>query len=139
MRDEPPALHDPIGVVITALRTACPSFEPAWARHLSDWVDDEEGRGAYLDCSAFANHLVILLERGQTEEFVAVFDALERLYAAHDAGAHDLLTVGLLEAIQNIAMNRQTPGLAARFRPWLGATATAEWNELHQLWGTADE
>lgn len=135
---EPPSPHDPGGIAIAALRVACPSFETAWADHVSDWADDPAARGGYIDTAAFAGHLVSLLERGQTTESQTVFDAVERLYDTGDAGIRYLLTVGLLEAVQNIAANRRGWDFEARFRSWLGPTSIAEWDELHAFWGTSD-
>ena len=135
---EPPGAHDPDGVVMAALRAACPSFEPVWADHVADWAEHPDARGVYIDVATFAHHLVTLLGRGETTEFPRVFGAVERLYGSGDAGIRYLLTIGLLEAIQNIALNGPGPAFAARFRLWLGPLATAGWNEVHRFWGTAD-
>ena len=129
---EPPGPHDPTGIVINALRVACPSFEPAWAEHIGYWANEPEARGSYLDMGAFAHHVVAQLTRGETTEFDATFTTIERLYRSVDAGGRYLLTVGLLESIQNIA-SHIGPSLADRFRPWLGPITTVEWDKVNQL------
>ena len=137
MIDDPPP-HDPTGIVVSALRTACPSFEPAWADHIAAWAEHPEDRGSYLDVATFAEHIISLLEQAQTSELPAVFDTVERLYGSGDKGVVELLTVGFLEAIQNISSNRFGWSFTRRFRRWLGPTTTIEWDELHKLWGTSD-
>jgi hypothetical protein len=119
------------------LLEACPSFAPAWADYVESWSDEPE-RGGYLDVATFAHHLVGLLGRADTDEFPAVFRAVERLYEEGDAGQRYLLTFGLLESIQNVASNEHDWPFARRFRRWLGPTTLAAWDEVHRLWGTAD-
>jgi hypothetical protein len=130
---EPPSPHDPDGRVIAAVRAACPSFEPAWAEHLVDWADDPDARGAYVDMGVFAEHLVTLLDRGETSEFPAVFGAMERLFVSGDAGVRYLLAYGLLESVQNVARNRHGRAFEEGFRTWLGPTTTFEWNEVNRV------
>lgn len=131
---EPSAPHDPSGLVIAALRMACPSFEQLWAAHVDEWADTPGDRGVYLDVGLFAQHLVTLLERDKTSEFGNVFDAVERLFDSHDAGVREVLSVGLLESIQNVAANQRGRSFAARFKSWLGPSSLREWDALDVFW-----
>jgi hypothetical protein len=133
---EPPGPHDPDGIIMPTLVQACPSFEVQWAEHVAGYGDAEDGL-VYVALGALASHLVSRLQTERTEEFQALFEAVERLFAEGDAGIRNALKVGLLEGIQNVGSHSGWP-LAARFRPWLGPRATGAWNELHAEWGTTD-
>ena len=135
---EPPGPHDPDRTVMPALLDACPSFEDAWERHLAEWATDSDERGVYIDVGVFAQHLVDLLDRGQTEEFAAVFQAVERLFVEGDDGVRYLLSVGLIEDLGNIGAGRHDWPWAAKFRQWFGPNADRAWDDLHRLWGTSD-
>ena len=80
---EPPGPHDPDGVVIQALRAACPSFADHWTEHVTS---SHGGIGPYLDAGAFAHHLVELVDSNETSEFSAVFDSVERALIDGDDG-----------------------------------------------------
>jgi hypothetical protein len=96
-----------------------------------------ESAGPYGEISEFAHHLVAFLQREQTSEFPAVFATVERLHAADEVGVRGLLTVGLLEDLQTIAMITDT-ALAPRFRAWLGPLTATAWDDVHRFWGTDD-
>lgn len=129
---EPPGPHDPRGIVIAALRTACPSYAGSW---LSDVGSPP---GPYVDVGAFASHLVDLLEADATSEFPDIFGTVERLLNEGDDGVQYLVTFGLIEDLQNISSNRHDWPFAARFRGWLGASTMNAWDRVHALWGTSD-
>jgi hypothetical protein len=132
---EPPGPHDPDGIVITALLAACPSFGERWRNHVRS---PNGGIGPYIDLSAFAEHIVGLLEAKQTGEFPDVFDAVERLLIDGDEGIRYLVAYGLFESLQNVSSNRHHWVFSGQFRAWLGPTSMRAWNEVHRLWGTSD-
>jgi hypothetical protein len=134
-RDRTARPHDPNGIVIGALRTACPSFAGPWLDHVGSFSG---GIGPYVDAGAFANHLVDLLESDATSEFHAVFEAVERLLVEGDDGIKYLVAFGLIEDLQNISSNRHGWPFAARFGPWLRPATMKAWDEVHDLWGTSD-
>jgi hypothetical protein len=115
-------VEDTSDSVLPALRSACPSFEPAWQEHMAAWGGAPAGD--YNDISQFAHHLVSLLDRGETSEFPAVFRVVEKCLAEDEVGVRELLTVGLIEDLQTIAINKR-PNLATRFREWLPAWASS--------------
>ena len=133
--NEPPAPHDPNGIVIAALRAACPSFAGPWLDHVASFSG---GIGPYVDAGAFANHLFDLLEADATWEFHQVFETVERLLVEGDDGIRYLTTYGLIEDLQNIVSNRHDWSFAARFRAWLRPATMKAWDEVHDLWGTSD-
>jgi hypothetical protein len=132
---EPPGPHDPDGLVIAALLAACPSFADPWRDHVAGPYGQI---GPYVDSGVFAQHLVGLLEGNRTNEFAAVFAAVERLLVDGDDGIRYLVAFGLIENVQNISSNRHDWAFAARFREWLRPTTLGAWDEVHRVWGTSD-
>lgn len=122
---------------MSALVAACPSFAGAWVRHREEWSGASESH-AYIDAGRFAQHLVEQHERGETDEFPAVFRAIESLLEDEDPGVRYLVKVGLLEDLGNHGSNRRDWTWAARFREWFGPLTTQAWDDLHLLWGTSD-
>jgi hypothetical protein len=110
--------------VIAALRAACPSR-------------GDKPAGHYIAIWEFAQHLVDLLNTHQTSEFPAVFAAVERLMVGDEVGVRDLITIGLVEDLQNLMLDT-SDSLAAGFRPWLGPLTVATWDRVHRFWGTND-
>jgi hypothetical protein len=90
MRERPDP-HDPAGIVVAAMAKACPSFVGPWQEHLAAWAGSPEPPGAYTNLSAFASHLVSLLEADTTGEFPTVFAAVEDLMTRGDDGVRYLL------------------------------------------------
>ena len=127
---------DPVRSVMPAFLGSCGSFRDAWDSHLADRGDDE--RGVYIDVGVFADHLVGLLERGDTQEFPAVFDAVECFLREGDDDVVAVVKVGLLEDLGNVASNRHGWPFAARFHEWFGPATNDAWDEIHQFWGTSD-
>ena len=132
---EPSGPHDPDGLVIAALLVACPSFAEPWRDHVAGPYGEI---GPDIDSGVFAQHLVGLLEANRTNEFAAVFAAVERLLVDGDDGIRYLVAFGLIENVQNISSNRRDWAFAARFREWLGPTTRSAWDEVHRVWGTSD-
>lgn len=134
---EPPGPHDPDRVLMPALLEACPSFRDPWRAYVADWPDPSE-RGGYIDLGEFVQHLVELLDRGDTQEFPTVFATVEHHLQTGDAGVRYALKVGFLETLGNVASNTHGWPFAARFREWFGPLAQTAWDELHREWGTSD-
>jgi len=136
---EPVGPNDPDRTIMPALLAVCPSFKEPWDQHVADRAgDDAHERGVYIDVGVIADHLVGLLERGETREFPVFFDTVERLLREGDDGVVNVLKVGLLEDLGNIAANRDGWPFAAQFREWFGPATTDAWDDLHRFWGTSD-
>jgi hypothetical protein len=128
-------VEDRSDAVIAALRAACPSFDPRWRAYMARRRDEPVSR--YSELWEFAQHLVDLLVRQETAEFPAVFGAVERLMVGDEVGVRDLITVGLVEDLQSLALDLND-SLADGFRPWLGPLTAATWDRVHRFWGTDD-
>src|SRR6185295_7464142 len=117
--------------VVSALLSACPSIGPAWQEHLAFWGEVSD-RGVYNDASVIAHHVVDSFERGDLSELPAVFAVLERCLIEGNDNVQNLVTVGVLEDIQNIASHRPMGPLV--FYKWLGPKSQAEWIRLCEFW-----
>jgi hypothetical protein len=117
-----------------ALLAACPSFNVAWDRHVAEWADSSD-RGVYIDVGVFAQHLVRLLESHETDEFPAVFAAIERLFRDGDDGVRYLLTAGLIEDLGNIGAKTHGWAFALQFRQWFGPNANRAWDDVRAVRG----
>lgn len=120
---------DPRLDVIGELLEASPSFAPVFGEYLERSGDQ---RLDYVAVGEFASHVVGLYEHGDLHEFPAVFARIESLYERARDSDQNLLTVGLIEGIQNIALNH---GLAPdAFRLYLGPRTQVEWDNVIRFW-----
>lgn len=117
--------------VVPAFLSACPGITARWERHLEFW-EGEPRRGHYLDIAVIAHHLVDRFAAGDTSEFPAAFALLERCLAESDMEVQELLVIGLMEGIQNVA-SHQPFGMTV-FEPWLGPKSRVAWEELCSFW-----
>ncbi|MGI8855887.1 MAG: DUF7674 family protein [Thermomicrobiales bacterium] len=115
--------------VIPLLLAACPEFYSRWEKHLAYWGDDE--RGPYTDIAQFAHFLVEGVRNNQTDCFISAFQSLERLIVEGDEEVRGVLTIGLLEDVQNIASHS---GGYDIFLPWLGPETRRAWVEIERMW-----
>ena len=121
---------------MAALVEACPSFRSIWQKHAGHPSHSELAEGVYVDVGMFADHLVTLANEGETAEFPAVFDAVEKLLADSDEGVRYATKIGLLEAVGNVGANRYGWTFANSIAQWMGPRATQAWAELHAQWGS---
>jgi hypothetical protein len=116
--------------VMLLLLAACPSFRRRWESYVADGAY-EEGL-LYVDLGIFADHLVDLLKRGETSEFEAVFEVVERLHVEGHPDVKEAATIGLLEGLQNVAGHS---GLdPQQFVRWLEPESARWWAELNDFW-----
>jgi hypothetical protein len=116
--------------VIPLLLDACPGFQEAWDGHRAYWGDEEAG--SFNDIATFAHYLIDLARTGRTECFPPVFAVVERMMAHGDDRVQNMAVVGVLEDLQNIALNT---GLDWNlFLPWLGPLSRAAWFDLIKDW-----
>ena len=116
--------------VMGLLLGASPSFVEDWKRYISDPTYDEEL--LYVHLGEFARHLVALMKNGKTGEFQAIFHVVERLHLEGDPYVREAATIGLLEAIQNVAGDSDLAPEA--FYPYLGPESKHWWERLNESW-----
>lgn len=111
--------------VIPMILEACPSFRQVFCQS-----DDKDL--PYVVMGHLAQHLLDMHRAGQTREFGALCELIERLHTDGDLYVKELATIGLLEGIQNVwANNGEDPEHFCRFllpesRKW--------WKDLKDFW-----
>ncbi len=108
---------------------ACPSFTAKWEEHRA-YYDNEDL--LYIDLGEFAHHLIELHKTNQTEELPAVFDVIEKLHIEGEAYVKEAATIGMLEAIQNVAGNNGIN--PEEFTCYLKPESAKWWRELNDFW-----
>jgi hypothetical protein len=106
--------------VMALLLEACPSFAAY------------EPESLYIDLGGLAHHLVELQRAGRVDELPAVFAVVERLHVEGDDFVKEAATIGFLEGVQNVALNRGLDPDA--FRPYLGPESKKAWDALNRFW-----
>lgn len=114
--------------VIPMLIEACPSFQNAWDEHRQH----HEEELLYTALGDFAQHLLDLHRRQQTDAFTAVAHVIEQLHIEGNHDVKEAATIGLLEGIQNFwGNNAVDPEL---FAPHLLPESRRWWDELNAFW-----
>lgn len=119
---------------VERLVARCLGFKDAWQAH-RDWWEGQPA-GEYNDLGALARWVADRMAVGDHECFPMLFDEVEALLSNANQELRDLLIVGLLEDIQNIATNRGiNPDVVL---PFLGPESRKGWFELIRLWHGPD-
>ena len=119
---------------VLQLVKACPSFAAEWAEYLASEypADGQAERLPHVDIGELARHVVARARIGSTSELPGLFALVEGLYDRCGSELQNILTVGLLEGIQN---NSLAQGLdLSEFEPWLGNKTRAEWDYVVAFW-----
>ena len=140
---EQPAIEK--GDMMAPMLVACPSYRGQWEEFLKEWVDnpilfDDGGDGSlphYLALSDLANHLIVKLETGDTEEFAAVFNVVEEWIVRGSDYVSEAAVVGLLEDLTNEA--RYFKKRVSDFVPWMGPTTRKWLPEVVDFWERLDK
>jgi len=102
-----------------------PDFQPRYQSFLADWQG--EATPWYLAMGELAHYVVEAYEQGDTTQYQKLFSAVERVLQNGDSEVQNLIWVGLLEDIQNIASHRSFgPDV---FRSWLGPQSLIAWTK----------
>jgi len=105
-----------------------PDFEPRYQRFLAEWQGEDTPW--YLAMGELAHYIVESYEQGTTAQYQKLFSAVEHVLQNGDGEIQNLIWVGLLEDIQNIASHRSFgPDV---FRVWLGPQSLIAWDEVNR-------
>lgn len=117
-------------------RLECPSFIDPDDALLAEW--DEEPIPPYVRVGALARHLVDLAATGDASSVGPALGLVERAIEEGDAYVQELAVVGLLEDVQNLAL--QTSGAVRLIDLWtlLGPRSAKAWDELMSFWHGTD-
>ncbi|MDX2216726.1 MAG: hypothetical protein SFY66_25905 [Oculatellaceae cyanobacterium bins.114] len=108
---------------------ACPSFTGRLKEHRAFYKDEDL---LYVELGGFAHHLVELHKAKQTDEFLAVFDVVERLHIEGDTYVREAATIGLLKGIQNVGRNSGVN--SEDFTRYLKPESAKWWRQLDAFW-----
>ena len=115
---------------VDRLVAVCTGFHETWLQRRDSWGSEQGGH--YNDLGALATWMVDQMEARKVGCFDELFDELETLLEDPSAELRDLLVVGFLEDLQNVATNRHVdPDIVL---PFLGPQARKGWFELIRMW-----
>jgi hypothetical protein len=131
--------------MMAPMLVACPSFQEHWQQFLTEWVDnpilyEDGGDGSlphYLTLCDLANHLILKLETGDTDEFAAVFEVVEDWIVRGSHYVSEAAVVGLLENLTNEAQYYKKK--VSDFVPWMGPTTRKWLPEVVDFWERLDK
>jgi hypothetical protein len=105
-----------------------PDFNPKYQTFLADWQGEDTPW--YLAMGKLAHYIVESYEQGNTAQYQNLFSAVELVLQNGDSEIQNLIWVGLLEDIQNIASHRSFgPNV---FRVWLRPQSLIAWDEVNR-------
>ncbi len=126
-RDDKPSEAD----VMPRLLAEFPGFRPRWEKHLELWKG--KPAGSYNDITQFVHFVVEdLYPNRNTEDLQRAFDLMEHWLVNGNKNLPDLIGIGFLEDLQNVA-SWQAFGKEA-FIPFLGPQCRQVWNEIEKTW-----
>ena len=116
-----------------SITSVCPGFAPIWNEFVDDWKDapelyEEGGDGTlphYLVLSELANHLIAMLERGETRNFSQIFNVVEGWIVEGDDYVSNAAVIGLLEDLT--VASRYNNAQPSDVLPWLGPVSRESW------------
>ena len=111
------------------LLQACPSFEEDWSAHLTEYGDEPL---LYVIAGDLARHLLMLYRAGRVQELIPVMDAIERMHSEGSLWVKEFVTVGILEAVQNIWAHDGAS--FSEFGQMLGPESRRWWLGLNDFW-----
>jgi hypothetical protein len=104
--------------VFPRLIVACPSFDGSIHGSAAD-----EDDGEYIRIGQFANHLIQLLDDGDTGSFPGVFAVVDQVLEEGDDEARSLITEGFFDDLANHTFYGTTDRRPHDFESWLGPRA----------------
>jgi hypothetical protein len=116
--------------VILQFLAVCPAFATPWQAHLTYWGDDQ--RGDYIDIAVVAHFVVESFEKKQIEPLPAIFGVAEEILRSGHPKQKEIITVGFIEDVQNIASHQ--PFGSDAFVQFLGPFSRQAWAEIARQW-----
>lgn len=117
--------------VMPRLIAEFPGLRPRWEEHLQFY--EGKSPGNYVDISLFVRFIVQdLYPSGKIEEVQRAFDLMEHWLKNGHANVRQLVVVGFLEDLQNLAS--QQPFGKEAFIPFLRPKSREAWDDLERFW-----
>lgn len=117
--------------VMPRLIAEFPGLRTRWEKHLQFY--EGKSPGNYIDITLFVHFVVEdLYPSGKTEEVQRAFDLMEDWLKNGHVNVRELVVVGFLEDLQNLAS--QQPFGKEAFIPFLGPESRKAWDDLEKFW-----
>jgi hypothetical protein len=117
---------------------SCPSFRAAGGyEHYVSAFEDPDEPDVYVRTGALAHHVIEVVDRRDVEEAGWLFAAVERVLTEGDESAVELIELGLLEPLRNIASHDDVAVRATELATLLGPEARQLWGDNEELWESA--
>lgn len=117
---------------------ACPSFLAADDLHAFNRTFEEHGEpDLFIRVVAFSQHLVTLVEAGESAEWPAVATAVDQVLVEGDPEAVELIELGLIENLQNIVSHHDVTATGECIQSFLGPRGRECWQRREELWAQA--
>lgn len=117
--------------VMPRLVAEFPGFRLRWEKHLEFWKS--AAAGDYNDIAEFVRFIVEdLYPSSDTQDIQRAFDLMEHWLVNGNQSLRNLISIGFLESVQNVA-SWQAFGKDA-FLHFLGPQCRQAWNEIERVW-----
>jgi len=117
--------------VMPRLVAEFPDLRDQWEKHLKSW--EGKSPGSYIDIGLFVRFVVQdLYPSGKTEVVQRAFDLMEDWLKNGHVSVQELVVIGFLEDLQNLAS--QQPFGKDAFIPFLGPKSREAWDDLERFW-----
>ena len=116
--------------IIPKFLEICPEFRKRWEEHLKYWGKDK--RGIYIDTAEFVHFIDDSYGGGDTKKFLKIFEQIEFYLTRGDNKIKDIIALGILETLQNVASHRKYSYTV--FEKWLGPVSKNYWKEIEIMW-----
>jgi hypothetical protein len=125
-----------MNAVLDELAALCPELNAEWQNYKQSAypVDNcDEERLHYIDVTLISRHIVKQLKESNTSFFLEIFSKVESRLSEYDDEIKNLISIGLLESIQNISSNEGIDFKHA-FNEWLQPISKKHWDDLISGW-----
>lgn len=117
--------------VMPRLVAEFPGFRPRWEKHLEFW--EGEPAGNYNDITQFVYFVVKdLFLNGELEQVQHAFDRMEDWLQNGNESVRELVVIGFLEDLQNLASRHALSKEA--FVRFLGPNSRQAWDDIERFW-----
>jgi hypothetical protein len=98
------------------------------------WVDDKGEILEYMVASDFSRYVIKNIDENNIEKIKKCFEFIELLHINGTKKTKELVTVGYLEDIQNMAGGYKINKKYKKIYKFLGIESKKMWNELNKFW-----
>ena len=117
--------------IFPLLIEATPSFKTHWDKFIQEYKEDES-YPYYLCMSDFNRHIIKLLKEKELNQLKKTFKVIEHILIEFDHDSQELITVGLLEGIQNQVESKKVK--REEVESLLQPETEFWWNKVYRFW-----